>query len=177
MLVRMRYQMSGGRHDGRPWPPQGTTIEVPDWEGADLIRGEMAVAAGKDAKAVMDSLGEQPVAGHPSKVDARPPSQVEGEELAAQAAAEQEDAVASAEPPGELPGLAPDAADADGTGSEGDTAEGEDAAEPTEAAGAPGPSAPKQAWIDYAVGHQGADVHAATAMTKADLMSRYGGRL
>lgn len=177
MLVRMRYQMSGGRHDGRKWPPLGATIEVPDWEGADLIRGEMAVAAGKDAKAIMDSLAEQPVAGHPSKVDARPPSQVEGEELAAQAAAEQEDAEdAPAEPPGELPGLAPDAADADGAGSEGDTAGGEDAAESAEAAEAPGPSAPKQVWINYAVS-TGADPDTAAAMTKADLMSRYGGRL
>ncbi len=42
---------------------------------------------------------------------------------------------------------------------------------------APAPSSPKQDWIDYAVREHGLDVHAAGAMTKADLMSRYGGRL
>lgn len=42
---------------------------------------------------------------------------------------------------------------------------------------APPPSATKQEWVDYAVSKRGADVHEASAMTKADLMSRYGGRL
>lgn len=41
----------------------------------------------------------------------------------------------------------------------------------------PAPSAVKQEWVDYAVRAHGADVHEASAMTKADLMSRYGGRL
>jgi hypothetical protein len=49
-----------------------------------------------------------------------------------------------------------------------------------EAAGnenAPAPSATKQEWADYAVREHGMDVHEAGAMTKADLMSRFGGRL
>jgi hypothetical protein len=40
----------------------------------------------------------------------------------------------------------------------------------------PKPGDPKQAWIDWAVG-QGMDGERAGAMSKADLMSRYGGRL
>lgn len=175
MIVRMLVHISGGRN-GTPWPSAGATIEVPDDEGASLIRAELAVAGGRDAKAVMDSLAEQPTPGHPSKLDARPPSQVEGEELAAQAAAEQEAAAdETSEPPGELPSLAPDVAGQDEAGGAGNA--GEEAAESAPVAEAPGPSAPKQAWIDYAVDVHGADVHAAGSMTKADLMSRYGGRL
>lgn len=177
MIVRMLTHISGGRN-GVPWPPANETIEVPDDEGADLIRAELAVAGGRDAKAVMDKLAEQPTPGHPSKLDARPPSQIEGEELAAQAAAEQGDppaVAATPEPPGELPSLAPDVAGQDEAGGTGNA--GEDAAESSPVAETPGPSAPKQAWIDYAVNVHGADVHAAGSMTKADLMSRYGGRL
>jgi hypothetical protein len=55
MLVRMLTQISGGRN-GVPWPPVDGTTEVPDDEGADLIRAGVAVAGGKDAKAVMDRL-------------------------------------------------------------------------------------------------------------------------
>ena len=38
MWVRMRFQISGGRADGRDWPvvPPGV-IDVPDDEGADLV--------------------------------------------------------------------------------------------------------------------------------------------
>lgn len=42
--------------------------------------------------------------------------------------------------------------------------------------GQPAPADPKQVWIDYAVS-QGLSPDEAAAMTKADLMSRYGGRL
>jgi len=41
---------------------------------------------------------------------------------------------------------------------------------------APGPADPKAEWIDYAVS-RGADPDMAGRMTKADLMSKYGGRL
>jgi len=40
----------------------------------------------------------------------------------------------------------------------------------------PRPADPKQAWIDYAVS-QGEPADTAGAMTKADLMSKYGGRM
>lgn len=57
-------------------------------------------------------------------------------------------------------------------GAEGGEAAGTGPAEVT----APAPADVKQAWVDYAVS-QGADPGQAAAMTKADLMSRYGGRL
>ncbi len=41
---------------------------------------------------------------------------------------------------------------------------------------APGPADPKAEWIGYAIS-RGADPDTAGRMTKADLMSRYGGRL
>jgi len=40
----------------------------------------------------------------------------------------------------------------------------------------PKPADAKQAWLDYALS-QGADADVAAGMTKADLMSRFGGRL
>jgi hypothetical protein len=96
---------------------------------------------------------DEAVTPDPVVSDPRPPSQVESE------------AAAVREP--ELPakaGATVQAGDEDDGGSEPEIAE------------APGPGDPKQAWIDYAVA-SGADVHQAGAMTKADLMSRYGGRL
>jgi hypothetical protein len=176
MLVRMISHISGGRN-GVPWPPANETIDLPEAEALDLIRGEMAVPGDRDAQALAGKVAEQPTPGHPSKIDARPPSQIEGEELAAQAAAEQGNppAVASsAEPSGELPSLAPDVAGPDEAGGDGNAAR--DAAESSSVAESPGPSAPKAAWITYAIS-QGADEDTAAAMTKADLMSRYGGRL
>ncbi len=41
MLVKMRGPVSGLR-DGRPWPPVGGTIELPDDEAATLVRNRMA---------------------------------------------------------------------------------------------------------------------------------------
>lgn len=190
MLIRMKQQMSGGRHDGKPWPPPFTPFEVPDWEGRDLILGGMADPYGKDAEQAARKLREQPTAGHPSKLDER-----------------EADAPAEAEPAPELPGLAGAEADEGGPG-DGAADAGQAAAEapadpappgaatpaeavpaedappgnapaetsPAEDVPAPTPASPKQAWVDYAVS-QGADVHAALQMTKADLMSRYGGRL
>lgn len=161
MKIRMREVMSGGRHDGRPWPPPGVDFEVPDWEGRDLIAGQLAVPADRASRKVAEGLGEQPAPGHPSKLDQRP---------------------AEAEPPGEPP-AAPGAAEnrAGETGSDGldagaaEPAAGHPAAGPVTAE-APAPSAVKQDWIDWAIA-QGADPELAAAMTKADLMSRYGGRL
>lgn len=47
---------------------------------------------------------------------------------------------------------------------------------PPAADGPPLPSAPKQDWVDYAVAH-GEVAATAGAMTKNDLISKYGGRL
>jgi hypothetical protein len=35
--VVMNKYISGGRHDGREWPPEGAPFEVEDWEGEDLV--------------------------------------------------------------------------------------------------------------------------------------------
>lgn len=49
--------------------------------------------------------------------------------------------------------------------------------EPEEAPEAPKPADPKADWVEYAVKARGADPDVAFRMTKADLMSRYGGRM
>jgi hypothetical protein len=194
MLVRMRIAISGGRHDGRPWPEAGHPIDLPDWEALDVIRGGMAVPHGEDderryaylmvngpdAPVRVPGSGDGTVVSMPAATAAGPL----GVELA----------VPSASPAGPgTPGDAGDtsreaAADAqaaealaghDAGGPPGEPAE--QAAEPAVAvssapAVAPSPSAPKQYWIDWAIA-QDADPEQAAAMTKADLMSRYGGRL
>jgi hypothetical protein len=185
MLVRMRIGISGHRN-GERWPPVDATLDVPDAEGADLIRAELAAPYGKDAEALWDMLRddfEGPRPGHPSKLDGRPASQVEGERLAAEALAA--DAVPGdvPEPPGYLDagddGAEAGAGDDGAEAGAGDDDQVQEPGEPdavTPAPVAPGPAAPKAAWIDWAVS-QGADQDKAAAMTKADLMSRYGGRL
>jgi hypothetical protein len=148
MLVRMRTQISGTR-DGEAWPPVWGKIDLPDAEAWDMIRAELA---------------EQADEAEPGQLPGRPPAQ----EVAAPAVP---DAAEDGEP-GEG-----DGADT-GQGEPAETPEPEPAAAGTGTpAAAPGPSAPKQAWIDYAVNVHGADQATAAAMTKADLMSRYGGRL
>lgn len=148
--IRMLIGVSGSRHDGRPWPAASGEIDVPGWEAEDLIRAQIAVDAGQ--------ADDEPVVPDPVPGESRPPSQIEGEELAAAqykpepVAPPEVSAVAEVSPVAEV------------------------ATGPEDPATAPAPNAPKQAWIDYAVS-QGADVHAAGNMTKADLMSRYGGRL
>lgn len=148
--VRMIVGVSGYRHDGEKWPPAGTEITVPDWEADDLILGQNAVPCGQD--------DDEPAVPEPVVSDPRPPSQIEAE------------AAAVREP--ELPAKAGVRAEA--TVQAGDKDDNDD--NEAGVAEAPGPGDSKQAWIDYAV-TQGADVHQAGSMTKADLMSRYGGRL
>lgn len=43
MIIQMVWQMSGGRYDDRVWPSTGMDFEVPDEEGAGLIRAGAAV--------------------------------------------------------------------------------------------------------------------------------------
>lgn len=169
MRVRMHTQISGTR-DGERWPPAWETIEVPDAEGYDLINA---------------GLAEQADEAEPGQLPGRPPASAEAAEHSETAQAEAEAAAEHAEVASQEAAEAAEAARAP-AGDGADTGQGEPAetppAEPPVAAddtpaAAPGPSAPKQAWIDYAVNAHGADVHAASSMTKADLMSRYGGRL
>jgi len=155
MLVRMIFKISGGRADGRDWPdPRGESgglIEVPDLEGADLVRGGMAQPGDNFAA---DRLREMGV------LTAVPESAAE------EPAAEPEPAPEPAAEPDVA--AAPEAAAADAAAASGEAE-----------AGPPSPPAPhdnKAKWIDYAVS-QGEDPDTAPAMTKADLMSKYGGRM
>jgi hypothetical protein len=185
----MRYYISGGRHDGRDWPQPDVPIEVPDWEGEDLIRGGNAVRVA--APALVSGSPPPPpqsqqLPGQPPRLQPLPgtppvPETAHLNETAASPAAQatqpeggaSREAAAAAEPAG-----APAGNRAGGSPGE----PGGPAAEPIVAAAtsppaAPGPSAAKRAWIDYAVAGHKADPAQAEAMTKADLMSRYGGRL
>lgn len=145
--VRMLIGVSGERHDGRRWPPAGGEIDVPGWEADDLILGQNAVEAG-----AADPEPDPDPVPDPEPADEVPPGTLAEPWPVAETVAEPVvTGDASADPPAE-----PDA---------------------VQPAVAPPPSAPKQAWIDYAIQAHAADPAEATAMTKADLMSRYGGRL
>lgn len=166
--VRMRYQISGSRHDGRPWPPGGGTIEVPEWEFRDLLRGGHADPHGREADEAWAAMRELPERGRPSKIDPPEPAEPAGGGEAEAAGEEMTEPVP--EP------LVAGAVAAEGKAGEADQQDSAGAAEPAEPPRVPGPAAVKQEWIDYAIS-QGADPDKAAAMTKADLMSRYGGRL
>lgn len=140
--IRLRETLSGGRCDGRPWPPGGELIDVPDWEA------EHAVNAGW-------AYYDDP--------PAPPEPEVVPGPVRAQAAPAQAEAVA--------PVRQPDPED------EHDRLEAvADGTEEPEVPEPPRPSDPKQDWVDYAA-DRGMDPEKAAAMSKADLMSRYGGRL
>jgi hypothetical protein len=50
MKIRMTEHRSGGRYDGRTWPPVGEDFDVPDEEGAGLCaQGSAVPVAVKDA--------------------------------------------------------------------------------------------------------------------------------
>jgi hypothetical protein len=164
MMVRMISQISGGRADGRIWPPANGLVEVPDAEGADLVRGAMAWPGDNFAAERLEEMGVVV----PDYVG-EPPADAEP-------AADGEPAAGEAEP-SEAAGP-PDAE----AGTEA-AADGEAEAGPQSPPAAddpallmPAPHDIKQRWIDYAVS-QGEDPETARDMTKADLMSKYGGRL
>ena len=49
MKIRMTEHRSGGRYDGRAWPPVGEDFDVPDEEGAGLCaQGSAVPVAVKD---------------------------------------------------------------------------------------------------------------------------------
>jgi len=50
--VKMLVDVTGTRGDGQPWPARGEEVDVPDDEGADLIKSGIAegVAEKRDAK-------------------------------------------------------------------------------------------------------------------------------
>lgn len=157
MLVRMFDHISGGRWDGRDWPGPGGTIDVPDWEAQDLIRGRLAVlVAGRDAE-----LSRQPASAPPAAAESEPGQAAGG--AGQSAGAPEVSPLAQVSPlaetagtaAGQLPGKPP---------------------APEPALAPPSAQDSKQKWVDHAVS-RGEDPDKAGSMTKADLMSKHGGRL
>jgi hypothetical protein len=175
MLVKMLIGISGGRHDGRQWPPAGWVLDIPDWEARDLVRSgfalnadpppaqaalkqdwvDYAVGQGEDpaqaadmTKAELIEEAAAPPAGEPANVSL--PAHTAAGPVAPESLPVPETSAGAGDP---------------------DTGRGASAE-----ANPPAPADPKTAWIDYAVS-QGAKADAAAGMTKADLMSRYGGRI
>jgi hypothetical protein len=148
--IRLRETLSGGRADGRPWPVAGEVIDVPDWEYDHCIAAGWAEHADPPA---------------PPKAAKAPKKEPEPEKKPAKAhEPEKAEAHEPEKPAGGRVGLY-----------EGDQVVLEKAPEP-EPAEPPRPSDPKPDWVDYAV-DRGLARDKAEAMSKADLMSRYGGRL
>jgi hypothetical protein len=158
MWIRTFISPAGGRHDDRPWPPIGSELDVPAWEGQDLIRANHAVFLRWVEEAVPDPVPAVPVVSEPAQTAAGP--------LTEPVIVPDPEPVIVPEPEPE-PVIVPEP-EPEPSRSVSDV--------PPEPAEAPAPSDPKQDWIDYAVS-QGADAAEAARQTKADLMSRYGGRL
>lgn len=94
MYIRMRHYVSGGRHDGREWPPAGLVFEVPDWEGEDLIVHGHAVLAEPPARPrLVPPPPLPPSAHHLSPADVMTPGPEPGPEKAPEPEPEPEPAV------------------------------------------------------------------------------------
>jgi hypothetical protein len=150
MWVVMTLSMSGGRYDGRTWPPRGVPFQVPDWEGRDLVKVQQAVEIDTPAWAVSSPPPPAPAPEPEPTVVSEPSATSAGPAVVAE----------------DAPGL-PEAA-ADG-------AEAPEAA-PDEEDVVPGPGDTKRAWVDYAVSKGASPAEAAT-QTKTQLQQAYGGRL
>jgi hypothetical protein len=175
--VTMIVNLSGGGPGGRDWRdfPAGATLDVEDWEAEDLIRIGLAVAG--------------PEGGAGGSAPPAPEAEAPADESEPGAGAPADDGtgvspLAQVSPLAETAGTAAGATDIEpeppAPAPEPESAAPEPEQLPDEAPVppplAPAPHQNKQAWIDWAIS-QGADPDTANAMTKADLMSRYGGRL
>ena len=66
MIVRMVYEMSGGRYDDRAWPPTWTDFEVPDEEGRGLVACGAAVFIASSAAPAAKPVVQAPAVKAPS---------------------------------------------------------------------------------------------------------------
>lgn len=156
MWIVMTLTISGGRADGRPWPDRlGAAIDVPREEGEHLVKVGQAFEVAPPA-GVQATLIPAPAADPVSEPAATAAGPVPETAAGAQAAA-----ASAGVPAAEVPEPA---------------AEEIPAEAPADSPELPKPADSKQAWIDYALG-QGASAAAVADATKADLMSRFGGRL
>jgi hypothetical protein len=193
MWIQMLIGISGGRADDRPWPPVGEEIEVPDHEGEDLVRARHALFVRPSFVPPPPAAPPPPAPPHPRPAE---PASVVVSEPAQTAAGPKAPQVRAPEPatrnerehprehsPGHAPQApkeviappAPPAAPVPPAATAAAVAP-EPAVAAEEPPAPPAPADPKAAWIAYAVS-QGAQPDRAAMMTKADLMSRYGGRL
>lgn len=162
MRIRMTSSIPGQYDDGRPWPPAGGEIDVAEDHGRDLILGGHAVNAYAPAAVTPPVL---PFVSEPSSTAAGPGTAagptletiVRAGTATAPAAATVPEPEAVAKAAAAIPDPEPEP----------------DPASP------PSPADPKADWTEYAVSQAKTPAEAETArnMTKADLMSRYGGRL
>lgn len=150
------------RYDSRPWPGMGEDFEVPDWEGALLVKDGMAVF-------IRDSPVEEVLA--PAAPVSEPASTAAGPVAEPVVPAEAVPALEPATP--EL--VAPVAAEPEAPAQPVQDDVQDDVPEP-EAPPPPKTYAPKADWVDYAMAH-GASEDEANLATKDLLIQVYGGRL
>ena len=182
--VRMAETLSGGGPGGRDWRdyPAGASLEVEDWEAEDLIRirlavpdpeGGKGVTAAPEPGAAAPAAESEPGAGAPAAApedgtgvsplaQASPLAEVSGTAAGVLPAPEPEP-----EPPPPLPPEPPP---------EPEPLPVKLPPPEPPVVLRPLPADPKQAWVDYAIA-QGEDPDVAPRLTKADIMSKYGGRL
>jgi hypothetical protein len=191
MIIAMLISMSGGRDDDRPWPGVNLPFEVTDIEGEGLVRwgnAQNLTAQGW----TLDKI--PPHMRLPGTVHVSAPGPVSLPAGTAAGPADNPPAPPADNPPAPDPPLPrvhdlpedprpasmtqPVDTEMLGVDDDDPGVDGEPDDDPPER---PKPADPKQAWIDYAV--SGAPVAdripepQASGMSKADLMSRYGGRL
>ena len=193
MIIAMLISMSGGRDDDRPWPPSGADavpFEVTDEEGAGLVKWGHAVDVSKQFK--LDDIPPHLRLPQVPHVAAPAPVSLPAETAAGPADNSPDPPEAGRYDPPDAGWEDPPAEPADLAGGDGYVNDGpgggggelaepedsgpEDDGEPPEP---PKPADPKQAWFDYATatdpgGMAGKKID---DVTKADLMSKYGGRL
>jgi hypothetical protein len=71
MKIRMTEHRSGGRYDGRPWPPVGVDFDVPDEEGAGLCAQGSAIPVAQ-MNAAVEERAESPAEAPEDAAVARP---------------------------------------------------------------------------------------------------------
>ena len=175
--IRMIVNLSGGGPGGRDWRdyPAGSSLDVEDWEAQDLTRIGLAVAApgGGSGGSVPEPAAEAPAETEPgagadaAETGISPVTEVSplAETSLTSAGTVSEPEPEPAPEPEPVPEPEPESEPVPVP-----EPEPEPVPEP------PHPHDAKARWIEYAVS-QGENEDTATAMTKVDLMSKYGGRL
>lgn len=154
MLIRMRVTMSGGRYDHRDWPPYGQLIDVPDWEGNQLIAAGNAESYEEPE---LDRGYDVLKVPHPEYETIL--KRADGSD---QAGEEEEDEDLARDEPEEID--YEDDFERDDDDNEVEQSEIKK----------PYTNAPKDAWIEYAAS-KGADRKQVAELTKAQIIAKFGG--